>query len=844
MKNFLRIFGLLFLISSSVFSFVYAMEDLTVVMIRTFDVPSVEVTIGEEDVPILGFLLSANSVAHHIERIDVDFYADDDGDFDGEGDIGANSIIASASLYDDSGMLLVGPKVVTAEGNHYVAQFSSMNLQIDAGEQVKFVVKVDILSASAVDTAYIMAGLSINGITAWEEISANTTEIVGNNVGFGTDDDPVITVISGGELNVLMSSNSLNDSFLPEGTTGLLTLYEFVASGEDFNLDKLTIVNDLTGDFDFPENNCVIESVELDNAGEIFEKAFSDGMATFTDLNITIPADSSVYLALQANLNISDSCTEGDRTEAFRLGMKNVGNNAGTFLAIGGKSQTFIDDPVIKDSNLISVDNIVLPLSSAGALTLSKAINVSSKVYEAGDEGIELFSFIVEADEKTHYLKRVLVRFFADDDGSFDGGIGDESATNHIESVSLYDGNGNLVAGPESLRSINGYSDAYFETENYEISANTEELFIVKVDLLNVGDEEVYLAAGLEVDSTNPLSEDENENSSEIEGVDLNLGSVKSPKITKLAVDVPQVNTENNDDVVEVKIEMESEPEPEKDEAILKKESDEVMGDVIATLLSLKETHDQLAAILEDIEDLVAKIDSYNFSGTDEAILDSVQRFEVSILDEELTESGLEHQKALLLHRFELSKDAARVIKYEDGIIPFLDTDDDQWYTPYVIFAKEENVVGGYKDGSGNLTGEFKPGNNTTRAEILKMVLELAGYGEAAKSSIKTAHWSRFYMQKAQDLKLDFFDLVSSAPDQLVTRGEVIMLILDIFDEDVPDFVLYQLSDLHSPEGRFIQYAINKGIVDGYGDGTFRQDTSINRAEVSKILKNSFELLR
>jgi hypothetical protein len=40
----------------------------------------------------------------------------------------------------------------------------------------------------------------------------------------------------------------------------------------------------------------------------------------------------------------------------------------------------------------------------------------------------------------------------------------------------------------------------------------------------------------------------------------------------------------------------------------------------------------------------------------------------------------------------------------------FIDTFADQWYAVYVVYSKEHNIITGYRDTAGNLTGYFGPG--------------------------------------------------------------------------------------------------------------------------------------
>lgn len=54
----------------------------------------------------------------------------------------------------------------------------------------------------------------------------------------------------------------------------------------------------------------------------------------------------------------------------------------------------------------------------------------------------------------------------------------------------------------------------------------------------------------------------------------------------------------------------------------------------------------------------------------------------------------------------------------EDDLRPFIDTPLDSWYIKYLLFAKENAIIGGYEDGS------FKPEKSINLAETLKIYLE------------------------------------------------------------------------------------------------------------------------
>lgn len=101
----------------------------------------------------------------------------------------------------------------------------------------------------------------------------------------------------------------------------------------------------------------------------------------------------------------------------------------------------------------------------------------------------------------------------------------------------------------------------------------------------------------------------------------------------------------------------------------------------------------------------------------------------------------------------------------------------DEWYAPYICYAKEQGWVSGYFDGS------FKPANTVNKVEALKMLLMVNGYdldesedaygGLPYPDTWPTA-WYAVYVEKAFELGI----LTEEAgeafePDAGRTRGEV-----------------------------------------------------------------------
>ncbi|MFA6528498.1 MAG: S-layer homology domain-containing protein [Candidatus Gracilibacteria bacterium] len=99
------------------------------------------------------------------------------------------------------------------------------------------------------------------------------------------------------------------------------------------------------------------------------------------------------------------------------------------------------------------------------------------------------------------------------------------------------------------------------------------------------------------------------------------------------------------------------------------------------------------------------------------------------------------------------------------------------WYAKYVCYAEEQGWIQGYTDGS------FKPGDNITRAEAVKILDEAYGWelsGETYWSEFgdnEEGDWYYDYLLKAEERGL--FDKLSSyiSPHELISRRQMSVLL-------------------------------------------------------------------
>lgn len=110
---------------------------------------------------------------------------------------------------------------------------------------------------------------------------------------------------------------------------------------------------------------------------------------------------------------------------------------------------------------------------------------------------------------------------------------------------------------------------------------------------------------------------------------------------------------------------------------------------------------------------------------------------------------------------------------------PFYDVNRNEWYGDYVYTAKELGIIDGYPDGS------FKPGNEVSRAEAVKMVLGAMGENpsrpnRSSFSDVPVSHWGLKWIEAALEANIvSGKNFYTFAPNDGMTRGEAAKVIVE-----------------------------------------------------------------
>lgn len=172
------------------------------------------------------------------------------------------------------------------------------------------------------------------------------------------------------------------------------------------------------------------------------------------------------------------------------------------------------------------------------------------------------------------------------------------------------------------------------------------------------------------------------------------------------------------------------------------------------------------------------------------------------------------------------------------------------WAEQYILRLYNEGAVSGYKDKNGNYNGLFGPDDPITRAELVKIVMvafELPlAVEESSEESMKFTDiakdsWYEKYVIPATSTYgiVQGYNDNTFKPNNYVTRGEALKIILEAggisnFGLLTPNFS--DVDNVNDWFAKYTAYAKSSGLIAGYGDGTFRGNKNISRAEVCKIV--------
>lgn len=186
--------------------------------------------------------------------------------------------------------------------------------------------------------------------------------------------------------------------------------------------------------------------------------------------------------------------------------------------------------------------------------------------------------------------------------------------------------------------------------------------------------------------------------------------------------------------------------------------------------------------------------------------------------------------------------------------ITFRDVPQTAWFAKDVSYAARGGILGGYKDGSGSLTGEFGPANNVSVAELAKIAHKVAGttemgFGPEPFNKAAYNQWFTNYFISAEERGWTIFTDGTINPLRPATRSEVLVTLMQALNLQIT----WQKGDVftdvraRTPYAAAIEAAAKLKIVEGRKDeagtltGAFGPSDPVTRAEIAKIVNTALK---
>ena len=173
----------------------------------------------------------------------------------------------------------------------------------------------------------------------------------------------------------------------------------------------------------------------------------------------------------------------------------------------------------------------------------------------------------------------------------------------------------------------------------------------------------------------------------------------------------------------------------------------------------------------------------------------------------------------------------------------FYDVPKDHWAFEYIAELVDRGVIAGYEDGS------FKPNKTVSRAEFAKIMVGAAGIVTADNSLYFTdmqGHWAIPYVNAAREYLTAYADN-TYRPNQAAVREDVTMAMVKLKGYDISDVDFSYLSGFTDTDSisnnvkTYVAVAVEKGLISGFEDNTFRGQGTLTRAEAATLLWKAFQ---
>lgn len=175
------------------------------------------------------------------------------------------------------------------------------------------------------------------------------------------------------------------------------------------------------------------------------------------------------------------------------------------------------------------------------------------------------------------------------------------------------------------------------------------------------------------------------------------------------------------------------------------------------------------------------------------------------------------------------------------SIFAFSDVDKEHWASADINWASSEEIVKGYPDET------FKPEGNITRAEFYKMVNVFADFKDEKDvkfTDVKDSDW--FYSDVKKAVAAGYIKDAAGElkPNEAISREEVADILSTVYKLEDKENEAANFSDKDAIKDKgSVGALVEKKIINGYPDGSFKPAGDIKRSEAAKMLHTTVKTL-
>lgn len=181
--------------------------------------------------------------------------------------------------------------------------------------------------------------------------------------------------------------------------------------------------------------------------------------------------------------------------------------------------------------------------------------------------------------------------------------------------------------------------------------------------------------------------------------------------------------------------------------------------------------------------------------------------------------------------------------------VKFKDVSRNNWAFEYIGEMQKRGIINGYPD------GKYYPDNYVERCEFAKIMVGAAGLrtGDASGeyfADVKYNDWFYEYVETAKEYLTGYksFGQNYFRPNNYALREDIAVALVKLkgydtknTDQNILQTMFSDYDSISASAKPYVATAVDRGLVSGYDDGTFKGQDSITRAEAAAMLWRAYQ---